>query len=173
MTALGTAKTPRALTSELPPITDMVRPRGNAFAFLVPQNRFRFLKKNCRSRGAIFYARSRDVRDGRMVDAQADGRGRRRDKDLVGWLVSLAVEVGRSNARPCLHAPGAYLRGTQSGAKSAIKAQAPPPRQFAGTPDWSVPQTVFERALKRGERSLAGSLWKSICARLAGSSSRK
>jgi hypothetical protein len=42
-----TAKNSRkALTSELPSITNMVRPRGSALAFLVPQNRFRFFEKN-------------------------------------------------------------------------------------------------------------------------------
>src|SRR6516225_8833919 len=49
----------KALTSELLPITDMLRPRGKTpFAFLVPQNRFRFLEKNRRWCGAIFLARS-------------------------------------------------------------------------------------------------------------------
>ena len=74
-----TAKNSRkALTSELPPITDMVWPRGNApLALLVPQNRFRVLKKSQMVR-RDFSRRVPEtfaIFDGRMAYEHPDGRG--------------------------------------------------------------------------------------------------
>ena len=58
----------RALTSELPPITDMVRPRGNAFRLPGAAKSLSVFEKKSQMARRDFLTRvPRDVRDGRMV----------------------------------------------------------------------------------------------------------
>src|SRR4029077_2845321 len=86
-----TAKNSRkALTFELPSITNMVRPRGSALAFLVPQNRFRFFEKN---RG---WARRDLAPRSQRRSRWSDGRRTRGWSRLTSRLRITGTPVGQS-----------------------------------------------------------------------------
>src|ERR1700733_6423491 len=75
----------RALTSELPPITDMVRPGGNAFRLPGAAKSLSVFEKKSQMARRVFSRRVlRDVRDGRWSEGRGhtDGRGCIRTESL-------------------------------------------------------------------------------------------
>jgi hypothetical protein len=98
----------RALTSELPPITDMVRPGGNAFRLPGAAKSLSVFEKKSQMARRVFSRRVlRDVRDGRWSEGRrARGwsrltlRLRTADPKTFSFCVLRQVEVSDEPAKP-------------------------------------------------------------------------